>query len=264
VLVNISGGAVLVTGGASGLGRATASLLAKREAAVYIADRDITRGLAVAAQLGARFIEMDVADDVSVETGMQQVAAANPMLAVVHCAGVPGRSPASSGRILDAADAPPIAASRVAEIISVNLVGTFNVVRSAATLMARQGQPGVANGVIVLTASISAIDGLPGQAVYAASKGGVIGATLPLARDLAQFGIRVVTIAPGLFDTPILGYLPPEAKAAAAREVPWPRRPGDPREFGALAYHIIENDYVNGEVIRLDGSLRTSFVPWPD
>ena len=259
--MEISGSAALVTGGASGLGRATAQLLVERGAKVFIADRDTARGKKVCTEIGADFIEMNVADDPSVQAGLNQVASIGPLRAVVNCAGVPGRTPTSSGRILDAASATPLGADLVNEQLTINLTGTFHVVRWSASVMARQTDTSSGKGVIILVGSISAIDGMPGQAVYAASKAGVIGATLPLARDLSEYGIRVMTIAPGLFDTPILGNLPGR-NAAMGRNIPWPTRAGNPREFGELACHIISNDYLNGEVIRLDGALRTPFTPW--
>lgn len=243
--------AAIVTGGASGLGEATARHFAANGAKVTILDRDAARGQAVAKEIGATFVETDVTDESSVQkaidTGREAMGA---ITAAVNCAGI------AVGIKTVGKDGPhPLDAFR--RTIDINLVGTFNVARlAAAAMQGNPPEPDGARGVIINTASIAAFDGQKGQAAYAASKGGVVGMTLPMARDLASLGIRVMTIAPGTFMTPMLAALPEEIQKQLAADVPNPARLGDPSEYARLAGFIVEMGYLNGEVIRIDGALR--------
>jgi NAD(P)-dependent dehydrogenase (short-subunit alcohol dehydrogenase family) len=249
--MNISGSVALVTGGASGLGAATARTLTARGAKVVIVDRDDTRGAALAAELGGAFAKADVTDPAQVEAAIGVAAGLGTLRIAVSCAGVGWAS-----RTLDKTGKPHDL-DLFKTVIGINLIGTFNVLRLAAAAIAKADA--LANGergVVVNTASVAAFDGQIGQIAYAASKAGVAGLTLPAARDLAPAGIRVVTIAPGIFDTPMLGALAEDKRAALAADVVFPKRLGDPLEYGALVASIIENGYLNGETIRLDGSLR--------
>jgi NAD(P)-dependent dehydrogenase (short-subunit alcohol dehydrogenase family) len=251
--MEIRGSTALVTGGGSGLGEATARELVARGARVLILDRDRTRGAEVAKALGpaARFAAADVSDEAEVAAALDRAAELGPLRAVVSCAGIgtPGRVVDKSGQPLD------LGVFR--RVIEVNLIGTFNVLRlAAARMLANEPLASGERGVVVNTASIAAFEGQIGQAAYAASKGGVVGMTLSIARDLAGAGIRVCTIAPGLFATPLLMGLPEPAREALAASIPFPRRLGDPAEYAALACHVLENPMLNGEVIRLDGALR--------
>ncbi len=245
----------LVTGGASGLGRATARALLDRGAQVVLLDRDEDRGRALARALGdaAQFSPGDVtrAEDVERAIGLARERA--PLRVAVSCAGVGG-----SARTVNRAGA-PFPLERFERVITVNLIGTFNVLRLAAAAMASQetwSRDQGDRGVIINTASVAAFDGQIGQVAYASSKAGVVGMTLPAARDLAVCGVRVMTIAPGTFDTPMLAGVPDKARDALSAAIPFPRRLGRPAEYAALAVHIAENAYLNGEVIRLDGALR--------
>lgn len=251
--MQISGNTFLVSGGASGLGGATSRLLAESGANVVIADINKDKGAALAAELGAntRFVECNVTDEDSVKAAVAAaVSSFGALNGLVNCAGI-GTGEKTVGK-----DGPH-SLDKFKRVIEVNLIGTFNVIRLAAAQMSSQ-QPNASGerGVIVNTASIAAFDGQIGQAAYSASKGGIVGMTLPIARDLARTGIRVVTIAPGLFDTPLLAGLPEDVKTALGSQVPFPPRLGAPAEYAALAKHIIENEMLNGEVIRLDGALR--------
>ncbi|MCR9151695.1 MAG: SDR family NAD(P)-dependent oxidoreductase [Rhodobacteraceae bacterium] len=238
----------VITGGASGLGAATARHFRDRGAAVTLFDRDRDRGAALAAEIGATFAEVDVTDEASVAAGLAAARAAmGRITAAVNCAGI-----ATAERTLGRTGPHDLASYR--RTIDVNLVGTFNVARLAAAEMA--GNDGAERGVIVNTASVAAFDGQKGQAAYAASKAGIAGMSLPLARDLASFGIRVCAIAPGIFATPMLTALPEEVQAGLAADVTFPKRLGDPAEYAALAAFIVECGYLNGETIRLDGALR--------
>ncbi|MDQ3364587.1 MAG: SDR family NAD(P)-dependent oxidoreductase [Myxococcota bacterium] len=249
--MQLSGSVALVTGGASGLGAATVRRLAAGGAKVVIADRDEARGSALASELGQTFAKLDVTEPEQVQAAIDQAAALGPFRIAVSCAGVGWAS-----RTLDRTGKPH-ELELFKTVIGVNLVGTFNVLRLAASAIAKTDplEHG-ARGVIINTASVAAYDGQIGQIAYAASKAGVVGMTLPAARDLAPTGIRVVTIAPGIFDTPMLGALPEDKRAALAADVVFPKRLGDPAEYGALVAAIVENGYLNGETIRLDGSLR--------
>jgi NAD(P)-dependent dehydrogenase (short-subunit alcohol dehydrogenase family) len=250
--MRIEGKVALVTGGASGLGRATAEALADAGAKVVICDLPTSDGEAVAEGLptGARFAPTDVTSEAEVQAAVDLAASELGGLHIaVNCAGVGWAQRVLSKHGVHSLDL-------FSKVVQVNLVGTFNVIRLAAAQIVKSEPEEGERGVIVNTASIAAFDGQIGQAAYSASKGGVVGMTLPLARDLAQSMIRVVTIAPGTFDTPMLAALPEEAREELAKGIPHPRRLGDPREFGVLARHIVENPMLNGEVIRLDGALR--------
>jgi len=243
--------AAIITGGASGLGEATARTLRSAGAQVVIFDRDAERGTAVAAEIGAGFAEVDVTDEDSVAAGIKTaVAHMGKINACVNCAGI------ASGEKTVGRDGPHRLDS-FKRTIDINLVGTFNVLRLAAAEMSGNApdQDG-ARGVIVNTASIAAFDGQMGQASYAASKAGIAGLSLPVARDLARGGIRVMAIAPGIFLTPMLEGLGPEIIEGLAVDVTFPKRLGKPAEYASLVKFIIENEYLNGEVIRIDGALR--------
>lgn len=252
--MKLSGSVALVTGGASGLGAATVKRLVGAGARAVIVDRDEARGQALASELGADkavFAKADVTDAAQIEAAIGQATALGPLRVVVSCAGVGWAS-----RTLDKTGKPHDL-DLFKTVIGVNLVGTFNVLRLGAAAIAKtEALEHGERGVIVNTASVAAFDGQIGQIAYAASKGGVAAMTLPAARDLAPTGIRVVTIAPGIFDTPMLGALPEDKRAALAADVVFPKRLGSPDEYGALVVAIAENGYLNGETIRLDGSLR--------
>lgn len=245
--------AALITGGASGLGEATARGLVAAGANVILVDRDAERGDSLAEELGAaaRFIQSDVTNESEVQAAVNAAVETFGALHVaVNCAGV-----GSAGRVIGKHG--PMALDIFSLTIQINLIGSFNVIRLAAAAMLNnepneQGE----RGVIINTASVAAFDGQIGQAAYSASKGGIVGMTLPIAREFAQHGIRVMTIAPGLFDTPMMAMLPAEARESLGKQVPFPSRLGSPSEYAALAQHIIENPMLNGEVIRLDGAIR--------
>ncbi len=247
------GNAALVTGGASGLGLASATRLLAAGMAVTIVDLPSSAGALVARELGAnaRFAAADVQDAAQMDAALDVAASfGRPLRAVVHCAGRGGPV-----RVLDR-DGRPGSLEKYEEIVRLNLVGSFNVLRLAAARMAATEAVEGERGVVILTASIAAYEGQIGQIPYASSKAGVVGMTLVAARDLAGRGIRVMTIAPGIFDTPLLGRLAEPIRAALAASVPHPPRLGQPEEFAALALHIVENQMLNGETIRLDGALR--------
>lgn len=247
----INDSVALVTGGASGLGLATAKALLGDGARIVIVDLPTSEGEAVAAELGknVRFTAADVTDEGSITAALDLASELGTLRAAVNCAGI-GSAAKTIGRN------GPISLDAFSKIIQVNLIGTFNVIRLAAQRIAEADPIDGERGVIVNTASVAAFDGQIGQAAYSASKGGVVGMTLPIARDLADHLIRVVTIAPGLFKTPLLGSLPEAAQASLGNQVPHPSRLGDPNEYGMLAAHIIRNPMLNGEVIRLDGAIR--------
>jgi NAD(P)-dependent dehydrogenase (short-subunit alcohol dehydrogenase family) len=249
--MKLTGSVALVTGGASGLGAATVRRLVGAGAKAVIVDRDEARGSALASELGQTFAKADVTDPAQVEAAIATASGLGPLRVVVSCAGV-----GWAARTLDKTGKPHDL-ELFKTVVGVNLVGTFNVLRLGASAIAKtdpleHGE----RGVIVNTASVAAFDGQIGQIAYASSKGGVAAMTLPAARDLAPAGIRVVTIAPGIFDTPMLGALPEEKRAALASDVVFPKRLGNPDEYGAMVVAIAENGYLNGETIRLDGSLR--------
>jgi len=245
--LRLAGIRAFVAGGASGLGEATARALAARGARVAIADLNQERGEALASELGATFTRADVTDAAQVQAAVD---AAGGLRLAVSCAGIgwAERTVKQDG---------PAALEPFEAVVRVNLIGTFNVLRIAAAAMsANEPDEGGERGAVVMTASIAAFDGQIGQTAYSASKGGIVGLTLPAARDLARLGIRVCTIAPGLFDTPLLGGLPEESRQALGGQVPHPPRLGRPEEYAQLACHIAENAMLNGETIRLDGALR--------
>jgi NAD(P)-dependent dehydrogenase (short-subunit alcohol dehydrogenase family) len=250
--VDITGRTVLVTGGGSGLGAATAGMVVGHGGSVVLADVDRERGEGVAAELGgrARFVATDVTDEASVREAVAAAAAHGGLHAVVNCAGI-----APAERVLGRQG--PHSLERFAKVVQVNLIGTFNVTRLAAEAMAAN-DPGAEGerGVIVNTASVAAFDGQIGQAAYSASKAGVAGMTLPIARELARLGIRVMAVAPGIFDTPMLAAMPDQVRESLGAQVPFPSRLGRPEEYAALVRHILENLMLNGEVIRLDGAIR--------
>jgi NAD(P)-dependent dehydrogenase (short-subunit alcohol dehydrogenase family) len=251
--MQLDGVVFLITGGASGLGAACARRFAAAGTRVVLADINAAAGEQMASEIGqhARYVRTDVTDESSVQAAIDQtVRAFGGLQGVINCAGI-GIAQRTLGR-----DGPhPL--SEFARVITINLIGTFNVIRLAAAAMVR-GDPNPAGerGVIVNTASVAAFEGQIGQAAYSASKGGIVGMTLPIARDLARDGIRVVTIAPGIFDTPLLGSLPEPARVSLGQQVPFPPRLGRPDEYAALAQHIVENEMLNGCVIRLDGAIR--------
>jgi NAD(P)-dependent dehydrogenase (short-subunit alcohol dehydrogenase family) len=251
--VRLEGAGAIVAGGASGLGEATVRALHDRGATVTIADLNEEKGEALAGELGERaaFVRCDVTDEGEVAAAVEKaVTAAGELRVSVCCAGIGWAERTASKR-------GPHQLQPFETVIRVNLIGTFNVLRFAAAAM-NDNEPdaGAERGVCVNTASIAAYDGQIGQIAYSASKGGIVGMTLPAARDLSSRGIRVVTIAPGTFDTPLLGALPQEARDELGAAIPFPRRLGNPAEFAALAVHIAENAMLNGETIRLDGALR--------
>jgi Cu2+-exporting ATPase len=243
----------LISGGGSGLGAASARLLAENGGRVVIADINAAAGDALAAELGerARFVQTDVVDEASVQRAVDMAQEAfGGLHGAVCCAGI-GPAERVVGRN------GPHSLATFTRVVSVNLIGTFNVIRLAAAVM-QNNQPGPSGerGVIVDTASVAAFDGQIGQAAYSASKGGIVAMTLPIAREFARFGIRVMTIAPGIFETPLLGNLSKEVQDSLGQQVPFPSRLGQPSEYAALVKHIVENQMLNGEVIRLDGAIR--------
>ena len=251
--MKVEGAAALISGGASGLGEATARALHAAGARVVIADLNAQKGEALAAELGDRaaFVEANVLEAEQVQAAVDAAAALDGGLRIsVCCAGI-GWAQRTSGK------QGPHDLEVFSNVVKVNLIGSFNVLRLAATAMnGNEADGGGERGVCVNTASIAAYDGQIGQVAYAASKGGIVGMTLPAARDLASRGIRVVTIAPGLFDTPLLAALPEDARAALGAGVPFPQRLGTPPEYAQLALHVVSNPMLNGETIRLDGALR--------
>ncbi len=250
--MKIAGSVALVTGGASGLGEATVRKLVSQGGRAVIVDLNADRGKKLAAELGdaATYAQADVSNADEVRAAVEQATSMGTLRAAISCAGI-GFGMRTIGK-----DGTPHDLGVFQKVISVNLVGTFNVLRLAASAMAKNEPEDGERGVVINTASVAAFDGQIGQVAYSASKGGIVGLTLPAARDLSKAQIRVVTIAPGTFDTPLLATLPDDMRAALAATIPHPSRLGRPAEFGALACHIVENSYLNGEVIRLDGSIR--------
>jgi NAD(P)-dependent dehydrogenase (short-subunit alcohol dehydrogenase family) len=251
--MEINGAAAIVSGGASGLGEASARALAAAGAIVTIADLNEERGSALATELGGVFVKTDVSDETSVAGAVTAATDTGaPLRIAVSCAGI-----GTSGRIVNK-DGEPHRLDVFQKIIQVNLVGTFNMMRLAAAAMAKTEPVGAdgERGVLVNTASVAAVDGQIGQVAYSASKGGVVGMTLPVARDLSVVGIRVCTILPGTMDTPLFGMASDAVKAGLAKDVLFPKRMGTPEEFGALVRSIAEISYLNAEIIRLDGGVR--------
>ena len=244
-------GVFFVTGGASGLGEATARMLVDAGGKVVIADVNEASGTRVASELGkhARFAVVDVTNEASVQKALALASELGTLRGVVNAAGV-----VLPEKVLGRNGAHPLDAFE--RVIRINLSGTFNVIRLAAAVMSTNAPSDTGErGVIVNTASVAAFDGQIGQAAYSASKGGVVGMTLPIARELARYGIRVMTIAPGIFDTPMIAGLPEAARESLGQQVPFPSRLGKPAEYAALVKHIFENPMLNGEVIRLDGAI---------
>lgn len=249
--MNISGHAAIVTGGASGLGGATAARLAKAGAKVTIFDRNPDLSAETAARIGGRFAVVDVTDEAAVADALAEAEGINGKARIlVNCAGIgpPAKVIGRDGKAIPLAD--------FVQIITVNLIGSFNVLSKFAERLHDADPVGEERGVIVNTASVAAFDGQIGQAAYAASKAAIAGMTLPIAREFARYGIRVTTIAPGLFLTPLLATLPQEAQDSLGKQVPFPSRLGDPDEYAQLVESIVTNPMLNGETIRLDGAIR--------
>jgi NAD(P)-dependent dehydrogenase (short-subunit alcohol dehydrogenase family) len=244
---------ILVTGGASGLGAACVRLMTQSGAKVIIADLNNEAGMALASELGqaTTFVQTNVVEEGDVQAAVQTALERyGGIHGVINCAGI-----AVAEKVLGKQG--PSSLASFSKVISVNLIGTFNVIRLASAAMTEnQPEESGERGVIINTASVAAFDGQIGQAAYSASKGGIVGMTLPIARELARYGIRVMTIAPGIFNTPLMALLPKAAQASLAQQVPFPPRLGEPAEYAALAKHIFENVMLNGETIRLDGAIR--------
>ncbi|MEO7150492.1 MAG: 3-hydroxyacyl-CoA dehydrogenase [Burkholderiaceae bacterium] len=248
--MDIAGKVFVVSGGASGLGEGAARMLAGHGATVVIADLQTDKGQALAAQIQGAFVRCDVSQEADAQAVVTQATALGKLVGLVNCAGI---GPASKTVGRDGAH--PLAL--FSKVISVNLIGSFNMIRLCAEAMSRNvPEPTGERGVLISTASVAAYDGQIGQAAYSASKGGIVGMTLPIARDLARNGIRNMTIAPGIFGTPMLFGMPQEVQDALAAGVPFPSRLGTPADYAKLVHQIITNEMLNGEVIRLDGAIR--------
>jgi NAD(P)-dependent dehydrogenase (short-subunit alcohol dehydrogenase family) len=251
--MDIRGKVFVVTGGASGLGEGTARMLVAEGGLVVIADLQAEKGEALAAELGAdraAFVRCDVSQEADGQAAVDRALAMGKLMGLVNCAGI-----APAVKTVGKDGAHPLAV--FANVVTVNLIGSFNMIRLAAAAMsANQPEPTGERGVLISTASVAAYDGQIGQAAYAASKGGVVGMTLPIARDLARNGIRNMTIAPGIFGTPMLFQMPQEVQDALAASVPFPSRLGTPQDYAKLVRAIVTNEMLNGEVIRLDGAIR--------
>jgi NAD(P)-dependent dehydrogenase (short-subunit alcohol dehydrogenase family) len=248
--MDIQGKVFIVTGGASGLGEGTARMLAANGGKVVIADMQVEKGEAVAKELGGAFVKCDVSNEVDGQAVVAKAVAMGKLVGLVNCAGI-----APAEKTVGKNGAHPLAT--FSKTVMVNLVGTFNMIRLASEAMC-QNEPEATGerGVMISTASVAAYDGQIGQAAYSASKGGVVGMTLPIARDLARNGVRNMTIAPGIFGTPMVFGMPQAVQDALAAAVPFPSRLGTPNDYAKLVKHILENDMLNGEVIRLDGAIR--------
>jgi NAD(P)-dependent dehydrogenase (short-subunit alcohol dehydrogenase family) len=248
--MDIAGKVFIVTGGASGLGHGAAAALAAKGAQVVIADVQVDKGEAAANELRGAFVKCDVTSEADGQAVVAKATGMGKLMGLVNCAGI------AIGMKTVGKDGPhPLA--QFQRVININLVGSFNMIRLAADAMAKNApEPTGERGVLINTASVAAYEGQIGQAAYSASKGGVVGMTLPIARDLARSGIRNMTIAPGIFGTPMLFGMPKEVQDALAASVPFPSRLGTPADYGKLVVHICENDMLNGEVIRLDGAIR--------
>ena len=248
--MDIASKVFIVTGGASGLGEGTARMLAAHGAKVVVADLQADRGQRVAADIGGQFIKCDVSQEADGQAAVAAAVVMGKLMGLVNCAGI-----APAVKTVGKDGAHPLAA--FTKTITVNLIGSFNMIRLAAEAMAKNTPEATGErGVLISTASVAAYDGQIGQAAYAASKGGIVGMTLPIARDLARNGIRNMTIAPGIFGTPMLFGMPKDVQDALAAGVPFPSRLGTPEDYAKLVKHIIENEMLNGEVIRLDGAIR--------
>ena len=248
--MDIAGKVFIVTGGASGLGEGTARMLVDNGAKVVVADLQVERGEALAREIGGTFVRCDVSREDDGKSAVSRAVSLGKLVGLVNCAGI---APAAKTVGKDGAHALGL----FAKVVTVNLVGSFNMIRLAAEAMAKNApEPTGERGVMISTASVAAFDGQIGQAAYSASKGGVVGMTLPIARDLARNGIRNMTIAPGIFGTPMLFTMPQEVQDALAASVPFPSRLGTPADYAKLVHQIVTNEMLNGEVIRLDGAIR--------
>ena len=248
--MDIAGKVFIVTGGASGLGEGTARMLTANGATVVIADLQVDKGEALAAELGGAFSKCDVSQEADGQAVVAKAVSLGKLMGLINCAGI-----APAAKTVGKAGAHAL--HMFADVITVNLVGSFNMIRLAAEAMSKnEPEPTGERGVLISTASVAAYDGQMGQAAYSASKGGVVGMTLPIARDLARNGIRNMTIAPGIFGTPMLRAMPQEVQDALAANVPFPSRLGTPADYAKLVHQIITNEMLNGEVIRLDGAIR--------
>ena len=248
--MDISGKVFIVTGGASGLGEGTARMLAREGGKVVVADLQTERGQALAGEIGATFVTCDVSSETDGAAAVAKAVSLGKLVGLVNCAGI---APAAKTVGKDGAHALQL----FAKTITVNLIGSFNMIRLSAEAMSRnEPEPTGERGVLISTASVAAYDGQIGQAAYSASKGGVVGMTLPIARDLARNGIRNMTVAPGIFGTPMLFTMPKEVQDALAASVPFPSRLGTPADYAKLVHQIVTNEMLNGEVIRLDGAIR--------
>lgn len=248
--MDIAGKVFIVTGGASGLGEGTARMLAGKGATVVIADMQDAKGEAVAAEIGGAFVHCDVSQEADGQAVVAKAVSLGKLMGLVNCAGI-----APAEKVVGKNGAHSLAIFN--KTITVNLIGSFNMIRLAAEAMAKNSPESTGErGVLISTASVAAYDGQMGQAAYSASKGGVVGMTLPIARDLARNGIRNMTIAPGIFGTPMVFGMPQEVQDALGAAVPFPSRLGTPQDYAKLVQHIIENEMLNGEVIRLDGAIR--------
>ncbi len=248
--MDISGKVFIVTGGASGLGEGTARMLAAAGGKVVVADLQVDRGQQVAGEIGGVFVKCDVSLEADGQAAVAAAVGLGKLMGLINCAGI-----APAVKTVGKDGAHPLAV--YTKTITVNLIGSFNMIRLAAEAMAKNAPESTGErGVMISTASVAAYDGQIGQAAYAASKGGIVGMTLPIARDLARNGIRNMTIAPGIFGTPMLFGMPKEVQDALAAGVPFPSRLGTPQDYAKLVRHIFENDMLNGEVIRLDGAIR--------
>lgn len=248
--MDIAGKVFIVTGGASGLGEGTARMLAGKGATVVIADMQDAKGEAVAAEIGGAFVHCDVSQEADGQAVVAKAVSLGKLMGLVNCAGI-----APAEKVVGKNGAHSLATFN--KTITVNLIGSFNMIRLAAEAMSKNTPESTGErGVLISTASVAAYDGQMGQAAYSASKGGVVGMTLPIARDLARNGIRNMTIAPGIFGTPMVFGMPQEVQDALGAAVPFPSRLGTPQDYAKLVQHIVENEMLNGEVIRLDGALR--------
>ena len=248
--MEIRGKVFVVTGGASGLGEGTARMLAAEGATVVIADMQAEKGEALARSVGGAFVRCDVTQESDAQAAIDKAVSLGKFMGLVNCAGI-----APAEKTVGKSGAHSLAA--FSKVVTVNLIGSFNMIRLAAEAMSRNDPESTGErGVLVSTASVAAYDGQIGQAAYSASKGGIVGMTLPIARDLARSGIRNMTIAPGIFGTPMLFGMPQEVQDALAAGVPFPSRLGTPQDYAKLVKHIVENEMLNGEVIRLDGAIR--------
>jgi NAD(P)-dependent dehydrogenase (short-subunit alcohol dehydrogenase family) len=248
--MDIAGKVFIVTGGASGLGEGSARMLAAAGGKVVIADVQADKGQAVADSIGGAFVRCDVSQEADAQAVVEQACALGKLMGLVNCAGV-GPAEKTVGKT------GPHSLAMFSRVVQINLIGTFNMLRLAADAMSRNApEASGERGVVVNTASVAAYDGQIGQAAYSASKGGVVGMTLPIARDLARNGIRVMTIAPGIFATPMVEGLPQEVRESLAASVPFPSRLGLPQDYAKLVRQIFENEMLNGEVVRIDGAIR--------